>query len=70
MAVESGHAHLENNTAAAVEPPAEPLPEVEAYAYLLALVHLLDRKQAAEVCMHQAAGVATLYIRHSTLQVL
>ncbi len=53
MEVENGHAAAasENGAAAAPvpEPPAEVLPEVEAYAYLLALMHLLDRKQAEEV---------------------
>lgn len=55
MEVENGHAAAagtENGAAAAApapEPPAEVLPEVEAYAYLLALMYLLDRKQAEEV---------------------
>ena len=51
MDVENGHAPApaENGAGAAAEPPAEPLPEVEAYAYLLALMHLLDRRRPAEV---------------------
>jgi hypothetical protein len=51
MDAENGHgpAPTENGAAAAAEPPAEPLPEAEAYAYLLALMHLLDRRQPAEV---------------------
>ena len=56
MEVENGHepSAAENGAAAAAtasEPPAEALPEVEAYAYLLALMHLLDRKQAPEVAV-------------------
>ena len=59
MEVKDGHATAaaENGAAAAPppEPPAEVLPEVEAYAYLVAAMHLLDRKQAKEVRSSQAA---------------
>ena len=62
MEVENGHVSppAENGSAAAAplpEPPAEALPEVEAYTYLLALMYLLDRKQHEEVLMRLATHI-------------